>query len=90
MSARDRILEATASAADALLTIEDLDDAVNSALQIIGESVETDRITVMEQFDDLSGRALGCIKVVYEWDSPGTVSQLFNSKLAQVSWEGIE
>ena len=38
MEDRDRILEATAKASNVLLTGEELDEAVNKALKIIGES----------------------------------------------------
>lgn len=45
-----RLLEATAIATNALLTIASFDEAINTALQILGESLETDRIRVIEIF----------------------------------------
>ncbi len=90
LEGRDCILEATASATNALLTIENYDSAVNTALQIIGESLDTDRVVVLEHFDDLSGQSLGYLQALYEWVSPYAVSQISHSELTQVSYEGIE
>ncbi len=87
---RDRILEATASAANALLTIENFDSAVNTALQIIGDSLDTDRVAVLENFDNLSEQAYGYSQVVYEWNSPYAVSQFAHSEVSRISYEGLE
>jgi PAS domain S-box-containing protein len=86
---RDRLLEATATAAKALLTIENLDEAVNSALQIIGECLDCDRVAVIDHFDDPS-QPLPCWRILYEWDSPHTVSQISHSEAAQGTYQGIE
>ncbi|WP_293124348.1 GAF domain-containing protein [Microcoleus sp. bin38.metabat.b11b12b14.051] len=87
--ARDRLNEATATAAKALLTVENLDEAVNSALQIIGECLETDRLSVIDHFDSPS-QPLPCWKLLYEWNSPHTVSQISHPEAAQGTYEGIE
>jgi signal transduction histidine kinase len=71
----DRILEATATATNALLTIDNFDEAVNTALKLIGESLDCDRVAVIENFDH-SSAPLHCWKILYEWDSPHTVSQI--------------
>ncbi|MEG3861001.1 hypothetical protein, partial [Microcoleus sp. herbarium12] len=86
---RDRLLEATATAAKALLTIENLDEAVNSALQIIGECLDCDRVTVIDHFDDPS-QPLPCWRILYERDSPHTVSQISHSQAAQGTYQGIQ
>lgn len=83
------LLEATATVANTLLSIEDFDAAVSTALQILGETLETDRLIVAENFASPNS-ALPNWRLLYEWDSPGTVSQIARSELAQGSWEGIE
>ncbi len=45
-----RLLEATAKAANALLTTTTVETAVLTALQILGESLETDRVKILECF----------------------------------------
>ncbi|AFY34053.1 GAF domain-containing protein [Calothrix sp. PCC 7507] len=83
---RDRILEATATAANALLTIENFDQAVNTALKAIGESLDTDRVTVIENFAHPSA-PLHCWKLLYEWNSPNTVSQISHPDEAEGTYE---
>ncbi|MDZ8050677.1 MAG: GAF domain-containing protein [Aulosira sp. ZfuVER01] len=83
---RDRILEATATAANALLTIENFDEAVNTALKLIGESLDCDRVAVIENFAHPS-QPLHYWKILYEWDSPHTVSQITHPDVAESSYE---
>ena len=90
LAKRDRILAATAEASNILLREGNLDEAVNKALQIIGESIDTDRVGILEHIKDLSGRSLGYVEVIYEWDSPFAVSQLNHPEASQISFEGIE
>jgi signal transduction histidine kinase/PAS domain-containing protein len=85
-----RILEATAQVANALLTISPFDQAVNTALQIIGESLETDRVAVIENFAPSFNAASMGWKVLYEWTSPYAISQISHPDLSQGTWEGIE
>ncbi|GAB4532078.1 MAG: hypothetical protein Tsb0014_16160 [Pleurocapsa sp.] len=87
---RDRLLEATASAANIISTEQDFDLAVNQALQIIGEAIDTDRVAVLEQYDDPSGESLGYAKMLYEWHSIHTIAQLNHPEADRVSYEGIE
>ncbi|MBE9045327.1 GAF domain-containing protein [Pleurocapsales cyanobacterium LEGE 10410] len=87
---RDRILAATAEASNVLLTGADFDEAVNRALQIIGESIDTDRIAIVENFDNPSNLSYLYWKITYEWDSPDTISQMNHPEVAQGSYEGIE
>lgn len=90
LSARDHILEATASAANALLTLDNFDQAVNTALQIIGESVDTDRVLVIENFAPSTDLAPGEWRVLYEWIFLHAISQISDPELSQGTWEGIE
>ncbi|MEO0986086.1 MAG: GAF domain-containing protein [Cyanobacteria bacterium J06639_14] len=96
LEGRDRISEATVAATNALLTTntllttEKLDDAVNTALQIIGEALHIDRVAVLEHFASLPGSSLPGWRTLYEWDAAGTVAQLAHAQSAQGTYEGIE
>jgi len=85
---RDCILEATANATNALLTVENFDAAVNTALKIIGECLDTDRICVIENIDRPSA-AFPDWKVLYEWDAPGIASQLLHPDLVEGNYGDI-
>ncbi|MEM8720344.1 MAG: GAF domain-containing protein [Cyanobacteria bacterium P01_G01_bin.39] len=87
---RDRILAATAKASNILLTGKDFDESVNQALQIIGESINTDRIGIIENFDNPADPLHLYWKMTYEWNSAYAVSQLNYLEVLQGSYEGIE
>ena len=87
---RDRILVATAEAANILLTEENFDEAVNRALQIIGETLDTDRVTVIKNWHDPSKPEIPHWRLLYEWDAPKTISQISHPELTQGSYQGIE
>jgi signal transduction histidine kinase len=85
-----RLLEATAHAAKTLLTIAPLDQAVNTALQILGEVLDTNRINIIENFRSSSGSTFpGWKALEYEWTSPGTALQFTKQEAAQGSYEEI-
>jgi signal transduction histidine kinase/PAS domain-containing protein len=86
---RDRLLEATATAANILSTVTNFDEAVNTALQILGEAIDTDRIAVLENFDVPSER-LPHWQVLYEWDAAHTPSQLSHPDATQGRYEDSE
>ena len=90
LSLRDKWLEATANAANKLLEISDLDEGINAALKVLGESLDCDRVAVMQNFEDSTEKSLGYIKLVQEWDSPGISRQISHSELVQIPSEGIE
>ncbi|MEL6461300.1 MAG: GAF domain-containing protein [Cyanobacteria bacterium J06621_15] len=90
LSLRDRWLEATANAANQLLKIAELDEAINAALKMLGESLDCDRVTVMQHVADCLDKPLGLLHVVYEWDSADTISQLLHPILNKISSNGIE
>ncbi|MBE9198864.1 MULTISPECIES: GAF domain-containing protein [unclassified Nodularia (in: cyanobacteria)] len=89
-AAANRLLEATAAAAKALLTIDNFDTAVSTALQIIGESLDCDRITVIENFENPSNLRLPHWRVLYEWTAFDSVSQISDPDVAQGTYAGIE
>lgn len=86
---RDRVLEATAAAANALLTIENFDNAVTTTLRIIGESLDNDRVVVLQNFNSPSEQ-LPYWRILYKWDSPHAVPQIVHSDVVQGSYAGIE
>ena len=85
-----RLLAATAMAANALLSFTPLDSAVNAALQILGEALDTDRVTVIENFDNPSDSSFIWWRLLYEWTSSYAIPQITHPDLAQGSYEGIE
>jgi signal transduction histidine kinase len=85
----DRILEATAAAANALLTVNDFGKAVNTALQILGEALNTDRVNIIEVVATSDSAFPDWQVLEYEWNSPGTVPQFADRKAAQGSFEEI-
>ncbi len=87
---RDRLLEATAKAVNASLTLENFEEAVNSALQILGEASGCDRINILENFLDAASTKPAYYTVIYEWVRQGTVSQIFHLKSGRISSQGIE
>ncbi|MEM9567771.1 MAG: GAF domain-containing protein [Cyanobacteria bacterium P01_E01_bin.34] len=89
LAERDRILEATAAAANVMLTDEDFNSAVNSALQIIGMGLGVDRVGLMKKFDS-TDNTLGYHQQIFEWTGIGLPSQLDHPELVRISECGIE
>ena len=87
---RDRILSATAEASNILLARDNFDEAVNKALQIIGECIDTDRVQVIENWHDSLNPSIPHWRVLYEWNSAYAVSQIEDPEVSQGSYEGIE
>jgi PAS domain S-box-containing protein len=90
LEARDRILEVTATSTNALLTTENLDEAINTALQILGEGLDTDRVNIAENFNASPDELFPSWRVLYEWDSPQTVSQQSHLVTGEGSYAEIE
>ena len=92
LQSRDRVLQATATAADALLTTGNLEEAVNTALQIIGESLDTDRIAVLENepYETVSDLSQVKWELLYEWHSSYIFSQLQSPEHKKGTFAGIE
>lgn len=90
LAMRDRILEATAAAANVMLTANDFDSSINTALQIVGEGLGVDRVALGENFDTVSAQEVGYFQFLYEWASPGTFFQTEHPDLARISHSGME
>jgi signal transduction histidine kinase len=64
---RNRLIEATAKATNVLLTLETIDEAIDTALKIIGEGIGCDYVVVLEnRFEDSSPLPRSC-DFLYEW-----------------------
>ncbi len=85
-----RLLIATAMAVNALLAIDNFDAAVNAPLQAIGESLDTDRVGVIENFAPAPNPSAVGWRVLYEWTSPHAIAQITHPELSTGTWEGIE
>lgn len=90
LAERDRILEATAAAANVMLTDEDFDSAINTALKLVGQGLAVDRITVGQYTEASSPQDVGYHRFLFEWDSDGTSVQIEHSELTVIPDEGIE
>jgi GAF domain-containing protein len=85
---RENWLEATAAAANVLLSTPGLDQAINKALRLIGEGIAVDRVDVLQHIDDPSDE-FGYVQMLYEWYSPYTSSQM-NSDWQEIPRGGME
>ncbi|MEM6599440.1 MAG: GAF domain-containing protein, partial [Cyanobacteria bacterium P01_C01_bin.69] len=90
LAERDRILEATAAAANVMLTDNNFENAVNRALQIVGEGLTVDRIALGQHFDASSEQSTGYHQFLYEWASIDTSLQSQHPELVVISDEGME
>lgn len=92
LAERDRILEAIAEAANILLTDVVLDEAIDTALQTIGEAVQTDRVAIIKNIESLTDRSFGQWQLIYEWVSPLTspITQGDFPELVYGTYEGID
>ena len=90
LAERDRILEATAVAANVMLTDDDFDSAVNRALQIVGEGLEVDRVSLWQYFDAPVPQGNAYTEGLYEWTAEDIPVQIEHPELARISDEGVE
>ncbi len=67
---RDQLLQGVSRASSLLLGVRDMQEAVERALQAIGEHAQVDRVTIFENTFDLEGNQMNP-KVRYGWARPG-------------------
>lgn len=89
---RDRLFKATAKAANVLLTLEDFDQAVNAALQFIGEGTDCDCVVVLENRFESSSPLPNSCEFIYEWAAPGflPISVAFGSTSLPADLLGLD
>ncbi|MEM9089913.1 MAG: GAF domain-containing protein [Cyanobacteria bacterium P01_F01_bin.53] len=90
LAERDRILEATAAAANVMLTDDDFESAIDKALKIVGEGLGVDRVGFMQHFEATEGDGFGYHCQLNEWTSVGTALQMEHPELNKISDEGVE
>jgi hypothetical protein len=86
---REYFLEATACAANIFLTIDNFDIAVNTAIQVLGKSLDTDRVAVIENFHNPDDGGAMWWRLLYEWNSPYVTSQMEEPDAIQGSYAEI-
>ena len=57
---------------------------------MLGESLNCDRVVVMQHFEDDTGETLGYVRGIYEWNSTYASRQIVQPEWVEVSWDGIE
>ncbi len=90
LQGRDRLFEATAKAANVLLTLENFDEAINAALGIILEAAGCDRIKVLENSFEATSALPSSAIVIYEWARPGILRQMAQLESRHTSHGGLE
>ena len=53
---------------------------------MLGESLDCDRVVVMQYFEDDTGKTLGLVRLLYEWNSTYTTPQILHPHLYQATW----
>ncbi len=82
---KGRILQGIAKATNALITDSDYLDGFNTALRILGESAEADRVYIYKHMEDEETGEL-YFTPLYEWTADGIDSQLNDSLLGKLSY----
>lgn len=86
LSLQERWLKATTAAATELLSTDDLERAIASALQMLGEGVGVDRVTILKYVRE----ADHCfVRVAYEWTTPDQPTQITHQDLQDIPWEDV-
>jgi PAS domain S-box-containing protein len=82
---KGRILQGIAKATNALITDSDYLDGFNTALRILGESADADRVYIYKHMeDDETGELY--FTPMYEWTADGINSQLNDNLLGKLSY----
>lgn len=83
---RDILLSGVAVAANALLTVRDFDEGINQALEILGLSLDVDRVYIFENHEDpVTGEHLASRK--FEWCRDNISSQMSKPLLHDRSYD---
>lgn len=89
LQGRDRLLEATAKVANVLLTVENFDEAINTALGMFLEAAGCDRISILENISEPSSLLPFRYKFIYEWATPGFSIRPTESESGYIAAEAI-
>jgi PAS domain S-box-containing protein len=85
---RDKLLQAVARCSDLLLASPDLEAAINSALQVLGEATQVDRVYLFRNdVDPESGEVF--MTQLNEWVGDGVTPQIDNSLLQRYPYNPV-
>jgi signal transduction histidine kinase len=84
LQGRDRLLEASAKAANVLLTVENFDEAIMTAFKVIGEGMGCDRLNILENSFDPGSPLPIRFSYTYEWAMSDFVRSSFQLKSATI------
>ncbi len=87
---RDRLLIATAKAANVLLTVENFDEAINTALGMFLEGAGCDRIRILENIYESSSTIPDYCNFIYEWATPDFSNWKSRSEISCIRSERID
>ncbi|MEL6455499.1 MAG: GAF domain-containing protein, partial [Cyanobacteria bacterium J06623_5] len=90
LAERDRILEATAAAANVMLTAADFSSAVGEAIALVGEGLAVDRVALLQHFEATEEGAFGYHEGMYEWADSGVSLQIEHPELSRISDDDAE
>lgn len=82
---KGRLLQGIAKATNALITDSDYEDGFNTALRILGESAETDRVYIYKHMEDVETGEL-YFTPMYEWAAEGVSPQINDPNMQKVSY----
>jgi signal transduction histidine kinase len=87
---RDRLLDSASAATNILLTLDNLDEAIDTALRILGQGSGCDRIGVLENFFESLSSFPAYLTVIYEWAQPNIIRQMSHLEAGRISTAGIK
>jgi PAS domain S-box-containing protein len=82
---KDRILQALPKLAALLLRADDVDEAMNKALALLGRTVDVSRVYIFSNRENLEGQLLTSQR--WEWVQKGITAQIKNPGLQNLSFE---
>lgn len=82
---RDSLLEGVASATAVLLSEPDIDKALQTALEILGQSALADRVYLFRNFEDATGDLRA--EELYEWTAENIPSQISSLRNYGISYQ---
>lgn len=85
LNRKDKLLQGIAEATKNLILAADPETGFNSALKILGEAVEVDRVYIYKHKEDEETGEM-YVSVMYEWTSEGTEAQINNPALQKLSY----
>jgi PAS domain S-box-containing protein len=82
---KDKLLQGIAEATKNIILAADPETGFNTALKILGEAVEVDRVYIYKHKEDEETGEM-YLSVMYEWASEGTEPQINNPALQKLSY----